>query len=73
MVKKRELTQQKMAEKWPETVSRGLIGKALKKKGFTRKKKRINTEKKTIKLERSFGNLSGDMLRKEWCMWMKRA
>lgn len=33
------LTQKKMADKWPKSVSRTRIGKALKKIGFTRKKK----------------------------------
>ncbi|NEP29547.1 MAG: IS630 family transposase, partial [Moorea sp. SIO3I6] len=31
-------TQQQMAEKWPEKISRITIGKALKRIGFTRKK-----------------------------------
>ncbi len=38
------LTQQKMAEQWPEPISNRTIGKALKRIGFTRKKRATATE-----------------------------
>ena len=41
------LTQQQMAERWPEPITNRTIGKALKRIGFTRKKRPMATENAT--------------------------
>ena len=41
------LTQQQMAERWPEAITNRTIGKALKRIGFTRKKRPMATENAT--------------------------
>ena len=42
-------TQAEMAQLWPEAISEDTIGRALKRIGFTRKKRRISTSKGTRK------------------------
>lgn len=52
------LTQEGMAQRWKEKISRVSIGKALKRIGFTRKKKLTGTGKGTRKSGLNFSNLS---------------
>lgn len=47
------LTQKEMAEKWPEKISDRTIGKALKKIGYSRKKKLTVIKKEMKKKEKS--------------------
>lgn len=63
-----DLTQKEMALKWPSPVSRVLIGKALRKIKFTRKKKRIGTGKEMNKQEPHSKKKLGAMLRRDWSM-----
>jgi transposase len=52
------LTQEGMAQRWKERISGVTIGKALKRLGFTRKKKLTGTGKGTRKSGLNFSNLS---------------
>ncbi|AKE64805.1 hypothetical protein MYAER_3588 [Microcystis aeruginosa NIES-2549] len=65
------LTQEKMAQKWANPVSRMRIGQALKRIGFTRKKKLMATEKERKKPEKSFSKKSEVMPRKDLSILMK--
>lgn len=51
-------TQEEMAEVWSEKISDKTMGKALKKMGFTRKKKLTGIEKELKKKEESFAKES---------------
>jgi hypothetical protein len=60
-----------MAQKWANPVSRMRIGQALKRIGFTRKKKLMATEKEMKKPEKSFSKKSEVMPRKDLSILMK--
>ncbi|NEP29914.1 MAG: hypothetical protein F6K49_51465, partial [Moorea sp. SIO3I6] len=64
--------QQQMAEKWQEKISRITIGKALKRIGFTRKKKLTGTEKEMKNNEPSFLTISVNMLTRDSFTSMKQ-
>jgi transposase len=63
-VKYGHLTQTEMASLWPSTVSKTRIGQALKRIGFSRKKKVMVIEKEMKKQERNFSDKSVFMLEK---------
>jgi len=65
-------TQQQMAERWPEKISRITIGKALNRIGFTRKKKLTGTEKEMKKSELSLSSISVSMLTRDSFTSMKQ-
>jgi transposase len=67
------LTQQEMADKWHQPVSRVLIGQALRKINFTRKKKLTATEKEMRSKDKSLSNISVDVPRRELFILMKQA
>ena len=59
------LTQQEMADKWSQPVSRVLIGQALRKINFTRKKKLTDTEKEMRSKDKSLSNTSVPVPKRE--------
>lgn len=67
------LTQQEMADKWHQPVSRVLIGQALRKINFTRKKKLTDTEKEMKKKDRSLSNTSVGVPKRELSILTKQA
>ncbi|WP_293106069.1 IS630 transposase-related protein [Moorena sp. SIO3I6] len=58
------ITQKEMAQQWPEEISRITIGKALKRIGFTRKKKLMDTRKGMNSNEANFSNILVSTLNK---------
>ncbi|WP_293086443.1 IS630 transposase-related protein [Moorena sp. SIO4A1] len=58
------ITQKEMAQQWPEEISRITIGKALKRIGFTRKKKLMDTGKGMNSNEANFSNILVSTLNK---------
>lgn len=67
------LTQQEMADKWHQPVSRVLMGQALRKINFTRKKKLMDTKKEMKKKDKSLSNTSEPVPKRESFILMKQA